>query len=139
VGNPIGIAHFSQKRKEENMGFLFVAMGGAIGAMARYAISLIPVKSEFPLLTLVTNIIGAILIGFIVGITGKHKVSDNTALFLKTGLCGGFTTFSTFSLEAYNLFGDKQYMLGGLYVALSCIGCIFGVLCGEKISGIIKI
>ena len=58
------------------MGFLFVAMGGAIGAMARYAISLIPVKSEFPLLTLVTNIIGAILIGFIVGITGKHKVSD---------------------------------------------------------------
>ena len=55
------------------MGFLFVAMGGAIGAMARYAISLIPVKSEFPLLTLVTNIIGAILIGFIVGITGKHK------------------------------------------------------------------
>ena len=121
------------------MGFLFVAMGGAIGAMARYAISLIPVKSEFPLLTLVTNIIGAILIGFIVGITGKHKVSDNTVLFLKTGICGGFTTFSTFSLEAYNLFGDKQYMRGGLYVALSCIGCIFGVLCGEKISGIIKI
>lgn len=121
------------------MGFLFVAMGGAIGAMARYAISLIPVKSEFPLLTLVTNIIGATLIGFIVGITGKHKVSDNTVLFLKTGICGGFTTFSTFSLEAYNLFSDKQYMLGGLYVALSCIGCIFGVLCGEKISGIIRI
>lgn len=121
------------------MGFLFVAMGGAIGAMARYAISLIPVKSDFPLLTLVTNIIGAILIGFIVGITSKHKVSDNTVLFLKTGICGGFTTFSTFSLEAYNLFGDKHYMLAGLYVALSCIGCIFGVLCGEKISGIIKI
>ena len=55
------------------MGFLFVAMGGAIGAMARYAISLIPVKSEFPLLTLVTNIIGAILIGFIVGIQASIK------------------------------------------------------------------
>ena len=65
------------------MGFLFVAMGGAIGAMARYAISLIPVKSDFPLLTLVTNIIGAILIGFIVGITSKYKVSDNTVLFFE--------------------------------------------------------
>ena len=126
-------------RKEENMGFIFVALGGAIGAMARYAISLIPVKSDFPILTLVTNIIGAILIGFIVGITSKHKVSDNTILFLKTGICGGFTTFSTFSLEAYNLFGGKQYTLGGLYVVLSCIGCILGVLCGEKISEIIKI
>ena len=49
------------------MEFLFVAMGGAIGAMARYAISLIPIKSEFPLLTLLTNILGAILIGFTVG------------------------------------------------------------------------
>ncbi len=107
--------------------------------MARYAISLIPVKVEFPLLTLATNIIGAILIGFIVGIMSKHRVSDNMVLFLKTGICGGFTTFSTFSLEAYNLFGEKQYMLGGLYVTLSCIGCIFGVLCGEKLSEIFKI
>lgn len=121
------------------MGFLFVAMGGAIGAVARYAISLIPVKTEFPILTLVTNIIGAVLIGFIVGVTGKHKVSPNTVLFLKTGVCGGFTTFSTFSLEAYNLFGDRQYLCGGLYVTLSVIGCIFGVMCGEKLLTIIEI
>lgn len=51
------------------MNFLFVALGGAVGAMARYAISLIPLKTEFPFLTLITNVIGAILIGFIVGIT----------------------------------------------------------------------
>ncbi len=121
------------------MGFLFVALGGAIGAVARYAISLIPVKTEFPILTLVTNIIGAVLIGFIVGITGKHKVSPNTVLLLKTGVCGGFTTFSTFSLEAYNLFGDRQYLCGGFYIALSIIGCIFGVMCGEKLSTIIEI
>lgn len=50
------------------MNFLFVALGGAVGAMARYAISLIPLKTEFPFLTLITNVIGAILIGFIVGI-----------------------------------------------------------------------
>ena len=60
------------------MNFLFVALGGAVGAMARYAISLIPLKTEFPFLTLITNVIGAILIGFIVGITsGRDGVSKN--------------------------------------------------------------
>ena len=103
------------------MEFLVVALGGAVGAMARYAISLIPVKSGFPFLTLVTNIMGALLIGFVVGIaSGKNEVSENTILFWKTGVCGGFTTFSTFSLEAYNLFDDNQYTAGGVYVLLSC-------------------
>ena len=77
------------------MNFLFVALGGAVGAMARYAISLIPLKTEFPFLTLITNVIGAILIGFIVGITSaRDGVSKNMVLFWKTGVCGGFTTFS---------------------------------------------
>ena len=90
------------------MSFLFVALGGALGAVARYAISLIPIKTEFPVLTLITNIIGAILIGFIVGITSsKEGISDNAVLFWKTGVCGGFTTFSTFSLEAFNLFDNN--------------------------------
>ena len=75
------------------MAFLFVALGGAIGAMARYAISLIPVKTGFPVLTLITNILGAILIGFIVGIASSHEnIPENAILFLKTGVCGGFTT-----------------------------------------------
>ena len=66
------------------MAFLFVALGGAIGAMARYAISLIPVKTGFPVLTLITNILGAILIGFIVGIASSHEnIPENAILFLK--------------------------------------------------------
>ena len=66
------------------MNFLFVALGGAVGAMARYAISLIPLKTEFPFLTLITNVIGAILIGFIVGITSaRDGVSKNMVLFLE--------------------------------------------------------
>ncbi len=117
------------------MSFLFVALGGALGAVARYTISLIPVKTTFPLLTLITNIIGAILIGFIVGITDKREnVSPNSVLFWKTGVCGGFTTFSTFSLEAYKLFENKSYTLGGLYVALSVCCCILGIMVGKKLS-----
>ena len=121
------------------MGFLFVALGGAVGAMGRYAISLIPVKMEFPILTLITNIIGAILIGFIVGIvSGKEGVSENTVLFWKTGICGGFTTFSTFSLEAYDLIEKKLYIAAGSYMALSVACCIFGVFCGQKLATLIQ-
>jgi len=116
------------------MNFLFVALGGAVGAVGRYAISLIPFKGEFPLLTLITNLIGALLIGFIVGLTEKRGLSPNLVLFLKTGVCGGFTTFSTFSLEAYQLFEKKLFLMGGIYVLLSVAGCLFGVWCGKKIS-----
>ena len=90
------------------MTFIFVALGGAVGACARYAISLIPIKSQFPFLTLITNLLGALLIGFIVGIAESRNVSKNTMLFLKTGVCGGFTTFSTFSLEAYSILSTKK-------------------------------
>lgn len=120
------------------MNILFVALGGALGAVARYAISLIPVKTQFPVLTLVTNILGAILIGFIVGLTDKKgNVSPNTVLFWKTGVCGGFTTFSTFSLEAYDLFEKKAYFLGGAYVTLSVTCCIFGILLGKRLTAVI--
>ena len=117
------------------MGFLFVALGGALGAIGRYAISLIPVKTGFPILTLITNIIGAILIGFIVGVvSNKSNVSDNTVLFWKTGVCGGFTTFSTFSLEALSLFEKKSYLFGSIYILLSVSFCVLGVLLGKRIA-----
>ena len=122
------------------MNFLFIALGGALGAMARYAISLIPAKTDFPILTLITNVIGAILIGFVVGVTSsKNDISAGTVLFWKTGVCGGFTTFSTFSLEAFNLFDNKQYTSASIYVILSCGCCIFGILCGKKLVTMLKL
>ncbi|MCR5791931.1 MAG: fluoride efflux transporter CrcB [Lachnospiraceae bacterium] len=121
------------------MNFIYVALGGAVGALGRYAISLIPTKTEFPVLTLITNIIGAILIGFIVGfIDDRDETSKNTLLFWKTGVCGGFTTFSTFSLEAGNLLERKSYLSGGCYIALSILGCIIGVYCGKKIAMLLQ-
>ena len=120
------------------MNFLFVALGGALGAVARYAISLIPAKTQFPVLTLITNILGAILIGFIVGVTDKKAdASPHTVLFWKTGVCGGFTTFSTFSLEAYKLFENRAYVPGGVYVGLSVCCCIFGIFLGKKMAAIV--
>ena len=127
------------------MGFLFVALGGACGAAGRYAISLIPVKTTFPILTLVTNVLGAVLIGFVVGFAaGKSDVSENcdvsenSVLFWKTGVCGGFTTFSTFSLEAFQLIESKSYVLAGAYILLSVICCIVGIVCGKKLAELVR-
>ena len=121
------------------MSFLFVALGGALGAVGRYGISLIPVKTSFPVLTLVTNILGAVLIGFVVGFaTDREDISQNTVLFWKTGVCGGFTTFSTFSLESYQLLENKSYVLAGLYILLSVACCIVGIICGKKLAGLVR-
>ena len=116
-------------------GFLFVALGGALGASFRYGISLIPWKGTFPVLTLITNILGAVLIGLIVGIaSGNGKMSDNQILFWKTGVCGGFTTFSTFSLEAMNLLEQGKTAYGILYIVFSVLACIVGVYLGRLLG-----
>ncbi len=116
------------------MGFLFVGLGGAAGAMLRYAISLIPYKGDFPILTLMTNLIGAVIIGFIVGYASRRSIGDNAMLFLKTGLCGGFTTFSTFSLEAYSLFTAGNRVTAVCYAVISAVLCIAGVWAGVTLS-----
>ena len=111
-------------------GFVCVGIGGAAGAMLRYAISLIPFKGSFPVLTLLTNILGALASGISAGAAARKGLPDNTVLFLKTGVGGGFTTFSTFSLEAYNLFEQGNARISVLYIALSVIGCLSGVAAG---------
>ena len=117
------------------MNFIIVALGGAVGAMLRYAISLIPVKTEFPVLTFLTNIIGAVLIGFIVGMVSvRQETSQHLILFLKVGVCGGFTTFSTFSLEAFHLLEQNKIGMGMVYAVLSIVCCVVGVYVGQNIA-----
>ena len=118
--------------------FFCVALGGAVGAVSRYGMSLLPLKSEFPFLTFITNISGAFLIGLIAGISERRSLPENLILFLKTGVCGGFTTFSTFSLESYQLLENKSFLTGGLYMIFSVICCLFGVWLGRKAAFIFE-
>lgn len=115
---------------------LLVGLGGALGAIGRYFISLIPNRMEFPILTLITNVLGAILIGFIVGYNKKNGTSDYAMLFWKTGVCGGFTTFSTFSLEASTLIDKELYLQAAIYVILSLVLCFIGIYIGQKLANI---
>lgn len=116
--------------------FLWVGLGGAIGSIFRYTLSLLPIKSSFPVLTLITNLLGAFIIGVVVGLFEKQYLSSQIHLFLKTGLCGGFTTFSTFSLETLTLLENDMIFIAIVYVFISIAGCIVGVYLGKMIVGI---
>lgn len=111
-------------------GIICVGLGGGLGAVLRYGISLIPYKGTFPALTLATNVLGALMIGLIAGAAAGKNLSPNLVLFLKTGVCGGFTTFSTFSLEAYTLIEKGHYGMAFTYMCASVILCLAGVLGG---------
>lgn len=116
------------------MNALFVGLGGAVGAVGRYGLSLLPCRSAFPLLTLLTNLIGAVLIGFVSGLAGRERLSSGWTLFWKTGVCGGFTTFSTFSLESLTLLEKGKWLLGGSYMILSAGLCLLGVAMGRRLG-----
>ena len=117
--------------------FLWVGLGGALGAIFRYGISLIPLKNHFPILTLITNILGAFIIGMVVGLFTKERISPSINLFLKTGVCGGFTTFSTYMLDFGNLMTNAKlaeaflYLLGSLLLGVGFlfIGIKIGKMC----------
>ena len=113
---------------------LLVGTGGALGAMGRYGLSLLPWRGEFPLLTLLTNLLGAVFIGFIAGLAGRGRLNPSAALFWKTGVCGGFTTFSTFSLETLRLLEGGQTAAGLLYAGASVVLCVAGVYVGEALG-----
>lgn len=115
---------------------LWIGLGGAIGSIFRYTLSLLPIKSSFPVLTLITNLLGAFIIGVVVGLFEKQYLSSYIHLFLKTGVCGGFTTFSTFSLETLTLLENGMVFMAIVYAFISVAGCVVGVYLGKMIVGI---
>ena len=113
---------------------LSVAFGGAFGAALRYLVSQIPLlQSSFPWATFAVNLFGALLIGFIVG-AAPGRLSATTVSCLKTGFCGGLTTFSTFSLEALTMIEKSRYLPASIYILTSVILCIVGVFAGRAMA-----
>lgn len=116
---------------------LLVAAGGALGAVGRYSLSLLPWKGEFPLLTLLANFLGATVLGFLSELFQRKLIGNNGRLFLQVGLCGGFTTFSTFSLETVQLFENGKPFLGGAYILVSVTLCLLGVGLGRLLANLL--
>ena len=102
---------------------LLIGLGGFIGSIVRYLVSRLNVYVDFlsiPLGTLLVNILGSFLIGFLTGIADKSSIlTVQWRMFLMVGLCGGFTTFSTFSSENLMLLHNGQYISVILYTGLS--------------------
>lgn len=115
---------------------LFVGCGGFLGSVFRYLCSLIKVEAwEFPLITLGVNALGSFAILFFTGLFAKSMPMDgHLLLFLRVGLCGGFTTFSTFSAETLGLIESGNAPLAIGYAAASCILCVVAAVLGEIAS-----
>lgn len=101
--------------------FIAIFIGGGIGSCLRYAISLLlnSRPAGFPVATFAANLAGCLLIGMFYSLSQKFGWSQETRLLLTTGLCGGFTTFSTFSQESLALFRNGLYTTAITYIILS--------------------
>jgi fluoride exporter len=126
---------------EKNMmAWLLVALGGGLGACARFALSgwLMPytIQEKFPWPTFSVNVLGCLIAGALFALGEKHHLmSPNLRLFLFTGLLGGFTTFSAFGVETFFLLRRGDYLIAGAYVLGSvAIGLLALILAYKAIS-----
>jgi len=121
--------------------FLWVALGGALGSVARYGCSLMVagwIGETFPWGTLVINVVGSFVIGFfgiLTGPDGRVLVSPDIRQFVMVGLCGGYTTFSSFSLQTLNLLRDGDVFRAGANVVGSVVLCLIAVWLGAVGAG----
>lgn len=115
---------------------IIVGAGGFVGAVCRYLIGMIPLKEgcAFPIKTLMINIVGSFMIGIVVALASETDfLNPRTVLFLKVGICGGFTTFSSFTLESADLIKSGKMQLAVIYTILSIILGVLAVFAGQGI------
>lgn len=115
-----------------------VFVGGGFGSVCRYALSvwLKPLAHHgFPVHTFSANVLGCLLIGLLMGLLAKHP-GQSWQLLLVTGLCGGFTTFSTFSSECFALFRGGDVLMGLAYAVSSLAVCLIMVAAGFWMASI---
>ena len=118
---------------------LVVGLGGALGAMARYGFAALIGRiwqASFPLAILLINIIGAVAMGITMGLLSRYGPSwqEEARLFLAVGILGGFTTFSSFSLDTVMLIERGEVAQALLYVGLSVVVCVAGLYLGLLIT-----
>jgi CrcB protein len=114
--------------------FLLVGLGGALGSMLRYAVYLSVTVKNFPLGTFAVNIAGSFIIGIVLALSLKDEsFLNNWKVFLATGICGGFTTFSSFSAENVALFQNGKFGIALLYITLSIVLGIAAAWLGFKL------
>jgi CrcB protein len=120
--------------------YFWVAVGGAIGSMARLWLGVkvtLLTGLAFPWGTILVNIIGSLVIGFVATLTGPNGrvvVPVNAQAFVMVGLCGGFTTFSAFSLQTLELARDGRLMHAGANIMLSVVLCLTAVALGHWLA-----
>jgi CrcB protein len=124
--------------------YLWIAIGSALGGMARHWCNTLATQwlgPSFPWGTLFINVTGSLIIGFFFALTdgsGRFDVSANAKLFVMTGICGGYTTFSAFSLQSLTLFQQGAWLRGGGYVAASVGLCLLAVWAGYALGAAIS-
>ena len=116
--------------------YLWIAVGSALGGMARYACSSLVAGwfgQAFPWGTLIINVLGSFVIGFFATLTGpdgRVLVPGDVRQFVMVGLCGGYTTFSSFSLQTLTLAQDGEFVRAGFNVVASVVLCLVSVWLG---------
>lgn len=120
--------------------YFWVALGGGLGTMARYWMTLAVTRivgETFPWGTLLINILGSLVIGWFFTFTlpnGPWPASEGIRLFVMVGICGGFTTFSAFSIQTFNLLRDGENLLAFAYIVASVVLCIVATLIGHQVA-----
>lgn len=126
------------------LAYFWVAIGGALGSVTRFWMSGTIASrfgETFPVGTLVINILGSLLIGFAAGLNapdGRSLVSPAARQFVMIGFCGGYTTFSSFSLQTLKLMQDRQWLYAGGNILLSVTLCLIGVWLGFLLASAIN-
>ena len=120
------------------MNLIAIAIGGAIGAVARYALSMLVLRVSgtlFPLGTFVVNVAGCLVFGAIAGASAERvQIPPAMRLFLLTGILGGFTTFSSYAFESFSLLRDGQFFAASVNIVGQVVAGLVGLCAGYVIT-----
>lgn len=121
--------------------YLLIAVGSALGGMARHWVGLAVAErfgASFPWGTLLVNVTGSFLIGCVAALTDDRQQTQGAREFLMIGVLGGYTTFSAFSLQSLSLLRDGRLSAAGSYIAASCVLCLLAVWLGYLLGRALK-